>query len=113
MLENDLQPPGNGGEGLVPGSALEGSVRHSAERMREPLIVMGVVRDGEPLVADVSAGDRISVVAPHRCDLAIGDVDAETAVVAAQYTDCREIECVGGNGRLRDGGVDGDEFAGQ
>jgi hypothetical protein len=82
---------GNLPDGHVPRDALEGAIAPAAQRVLDALRVLHVVRDAERLVADVPGGDRVALVGADRGDATVGNVEPDTAVVAAEDTDRRRV----------------------
>ncbi|GAA5240464.1 hypothetical protein BMMON2_32860 [Burkholderia mallei] len=73
-------------ERLVPCDAHEAAVGLAAQRVREAIVVMLVVRETRGLLAQIAFRNRMIVVASDLRELAVRDVDDKAAIARTQNT---------------------------
>ena len=96
----------NVAERLVPTHLCETSAGFPFEWMTQALGVVHVVVHAEPLVADVTVRNGAGLVGADVLDVAVHEIDRESAVVAAQHAHRGLVACVGFDGPFGNGRID-------
>ena len=83
-VEDVLQPGGDLVQGLVPGYFLE-AVADPLQGVGQPVGVVLVMDDVQPLAAGVALAAGVFLVRPHLDHAVVGDLDFEAAVLRAEH----------------------------
>ena len=107
VCRNQRAEPGrNVAERLVPTHPFEAAAGFPFERMTQTLGVVHVVVHAEPLVADVTVRNGAGLVGADVLDVAVHEIDRESAVMAAQHAHRGLVACVGFDGPFGNGRID-------